>query len=144
MNNLRNRSQSDRFPLIVDSVIFSPGRRSIVVKRRKEKRIHLIYYLLVFNKETEKLAGHVVDITTTGIKLMSREYFEPNNEFKFRIALPKEMDSSSKEVNFNAKSIWCKEKLYSDFYTTGFKIQDIPSKDKETIRWLINEFGYRN
>ena len=34
--------------------------------RRSEKRRHLIYYLQVFNSETDQFLGNLVDITPEG------------------------------------------------------------------------------
>jgi PilZ domain len=109
--------------------------------KRKVKRIHLVYYLLVFDKKTDQLMGHVVDITTGGMKLMSKEPFKPGSVYQFRMALPDEI-GSSKEIVFEAKSVWSKTNLFSDFYGTGFTFEKIADEDVAVIRELIDKFGY--
>ncbi len=37
------------------------------------KRRHLIYYLRVWNNKEDKVLGHVVDITTEGLMLISEQ-----------------------------------------------------------------------
>jgi len=109
--------------------------------KRAVKRIHLVYYLLVFDAKAEKLLGHVVDITTDGMKLMSKDPITPGTVFQFRMALPDEI-GSSKEINFEAKSVWSKSNLYSDFFGTGFTFEKISDEDVAIIRKLIDKFGY--
>jgi hypothetical protein len=109
--------------------------------KRKVQRIHLVYYLLVFDRTTDRLVGHVVDITPSGLKLMSRELLKPGVVHQFRMALPDEV-GSSKEILFEAKAVWSKNNLYSDFYGTGFTFEKISDNDVAVIRDLIDRFGY--
>jgi PilZ domain len=109
--------------------------------KRKIKRIHLVYYLLIFDGKTDLLVGHVVDITTGGIKLMSKEPIKPGATHHLRMALPDGI-GSSKEIRFDAKSVWSKNHLYSDFYGTGFTFEKISDEDIAVIRHLIDKFGY--
>lgn len=113
-----------------------------MAKRRKNKRVHLIYYLLVFDNDSDQLVGHIVDITTDGIKLMSRIPLIPDKIYNFKMILPEGIDETSREISFKAKSRWCKDKMYSDFYGIGFKFEDISEEDITTIKHLIDQFGY--
>lgn len=113
-------------------------------EKRDSKRIHLIYYLLIFNDETNQLVGHVVDIAPEGIKLMTREPVQANTDYRFRMLLPSEMERKSKQITFNATCVWSKEKLYSDFYGSGFRFKDISPEDIEIIKDLISQFGYQD
>jgi hypothetical protein len=45
-------------------------------EKRKLKRRHLIYYLRVFEKNTDTLLGYLVDITPEGIMIMSESPVE--------------------------------------------------------------------
>jgi hypothetical protein len=119
----------------------TPSRRPAMFAKRSVKRIHLVYYLLVFDAKTEQLVGHVVDITTGGMKLMSKDPIKPETIFQFRMALPDDI-GSSKEINFEAKSVWSKSNLYSDFFGTGFTFEKIADGDVAIIRNLIEKFGY--
>jgi hypothetical protein len=110
-------------------------------QKRREKRIHLIYYLLVFDRKTDILVGHVVDITTEGMKLMSKAPLKPDTMYHFRMLLPDEM-GGTKQISFDAKSMWCKDNLYSDFYGTGFRFEKISGTDIAIIGNLIDKFGH--
>jgi hypothetical protein len=111
--------------------------------KREFQRIHLIYYLLVFNRDTDQLVGHVVDIGVNGIKLMTKEPVKEGIIFRFRMLLPSQMEDKSREICFNAKCVWSKEKLYSDFYGSGYQFQDISTEDIDILKDLIEQFGYQ-
>lgn len=111
-------------------------------KKRRVKRVHLIYYLLVFEKDTDRLLGHVVDVSTEGMKLMSKEPIEEGTEFDVRMVLPDELGESSRQLAFRARCAWCNQNVYSDFYGAGFHIENIDAADVRLIRRLVDEFGY--
>ncbi len=111
-------------------------------KRRKFKRVHLIYYLLVFDNNTYQLIGHVVDVTTSGIKLMSRVPIEEGNTYQLKMVLPEGVQDMSKEIIFTSKCVWCKNNMYSDFYGNGLRFEDVSEKDIDTLKRLIDQFGY--
>lgn len=111
-------------------------------KKRRVKRVHLIYYLLVFENTTDRLLGHLVDMSTEGMRLVCAEPVEEGGELGVRMILPAEGGESSRVLVFRARCMWCKRSAYSDFYGAGFHIEDVDAADVETIRRLLNEFGY--
>lgn len=108
--------------------------------RRKLKRRHLIYYLRVFERGTGRLLGHLVDISTEGLMLLSEEPIETDQVFYFRMNLPTEIRSSA-HVTFNARSIWCKPDNSPDFYATGFNFEEVTTEDIRVIEKLIETYG---
>jgi hypothetical protein len=89
--------------------------------RRKLKRRHLIYYLRVFEQGTNKLVGHLVDLTQEGIMLISENPIEVNKVYHLRMILPSRM-GGNEEWLFDAESRWCNKDINPDFYDTGFKL----------------------
>ena len=110
---------------------------------RKFKRRHLIYYLRVYDRKTGVLIGHLADITTDGIMLVSEVPIKTEEDFDFKMTLPAEIEGS-RDIAFDASSIWCKKDVNPDFYATGFKISDIDNRDIELIEILIDSFGFRD
>jgi hypothetical protein len=55
---------------------------------RSLKRRHLIYYLRVFDRSSGKLVGHLVDVTTQGMMLISEAPLPDEAEFELRMDLP--------------------------------------------------------
>ena len=53
------------------------------IKQRRQQRWQLIYYLSVRDAESQELIGHVVDISTDGIMLISEKCIAPDCEYHF-------------------------------------------------------------
>jgi len=111
--------------------------------RRAIRRRHLIYYLRVWDSDTKKLLGHVVDITTEGLMLISDEPIELNKLFNLEIQWQGE-DDKVKHICFEAESRWeCKD-VNASFYDTGFKILDQAAEVLTPIRDVIGEYGFND
>ena len=111
--------------------------------RRALKRRHLIYYLEVHDTDSDKFLGHLVDITTQGIKLVSKKPIETEKIFTLRMNLP---DGYFDEqiLTFKAKSLWSGNDVNPEFYDTGFMVPDLDPKVKETITDLVNQLGFND
>lgn len=112
-------------------------------ERRKLKRRHLIYYLRVFEQGTNKLMGHLVDLTQEGIMLISEDPIEVNKVYHLRMILPSRM-GGKEEWLFDAESRWCKKDVNPDFYDTGFQLLNLKQEGLEIISNLIQGFGFRD
>ncbi len=110
---------------------------------RTLKRRHLIYYLEVHDAQSDHLLGHLVDLTTKGIKLVSREQIEIDIEFSVKMMLPEEY-SQGKYVCFSAKSIWSGKDVNPDFYATGFFSPDLTDEVKDIFMQLIDKAGFND
>lgn len=94
-------------------------------------------FLGVYDRASEELVGRLVDMTTDGVKLLSGQPLEANAEFQFKMDLPVEM-KGSKDITFDAVSIWSKQDNVSHEYYTGFQILGLSSKEKQKIEQLID------
>lgn len=112
-------------------------------EKRKLERRHLIYYLRVFDRETDKVLGHLINISPKGIMIMSEEPLEINRLFKLRMDLPVEIFEKT-EIEFNAKSRWTKKDVNPEFYDTGFSIANISSEEEKLLEKLIDDYGFRS
>lgn len=110
--------------------------------KRALKRHHLIFYLEVYDEANGDLLGHVVDITTKGVKLVSRNPIVIGKSYKMKMALP-EGYFREKELAFEAKSRWSTNDINPDFYDTGFEFSDdIDIRAADVIFTLIEELGF--
>ncbi|MFC1602178.1 PilZ domain-containing protein [Pseudomonadota bacterium] len=112
------------------------GRRSI-------RRRHLIYYLRVWDFKTKKLLGHIVDITTEGLMLISDKPIELNKEFNLEMQWYDD-SGETKKICFKAESRWEHQDVNASFYDTGFIILDHEEEVFAPICEIINEFGFNN
>lgn len=108
---------------------------------RNLKRRHLIYYLRVFNRATGEVLGHLVDMTTQGIKLISEKPVQPDTVYQLRIELPEEL-TEQRKVSFDAESVKCVRDINPDFFSTGFKIVNIDQNNTQILQFLISTFGF--
>ncbi|OGR06007.1 MAG: hypothetical protein A2511_04245 [Deltaproteobacteria bacterium RIFOXYD12_FULL_50_9] len=115
------------------------GEENRVLKRR-----HLIFYLEVYDDQSGELVGHVVDVTTKGIKLVSKNPIPDGKLFRLRMALP-EGYFAERELRFAAQSLWSDNDINPDFYDTGFALQDaMDPKTAEVLATLINQLGFND
>lgn len=112
-------------------------------ERRKLKRRHIIYYLLVFDQDTQSMLGHLVDITPHGMMVISEQPQEVGRLYNLRLLLPYQI-AGKREVIFQAHSKWCQKDLNPDFYDTGFQLLNVSDEDIRTIDWLIEQAGFRD
>jgi hypothetical protein len=112
-------------------------------EKRKLKRRHLIYYLRVFDRNTDDLIGHLVDITPEGAMLISDRPIETNTVFQFRMALPREI-IRREHLYFDAESLWCQKDVNPSFYNTGFRFVKVSRDHLVIIDQLLDDFGFRD
>lgn len=58
------------------------------METRRKKRRHLIHYLEVHEQKTDRLLGHVADITTEGLLLVCEQPLEGEQHFDIEVELP--------------------------------------------------------
>ncbi len=114
------------------------------VEKRSEKRQivrrHLVFYLRVFDGMSNRVVGHLMDISQNGLMILSDEPVAVNEDYRLRMHLPWEM-AGSEEIIFGATSRWCRADENPEFFLSGFQIQDIDQDAERLIRHLIEEFG---
>ena len=110
---------------------------------RTLKRRHLIYYLEVFNENNDELLGHVVDITTKGIKLIGKRPIKSKQEFSLHMKLPEEYFAGGL-LKFDAVSLWSNKDVNPDFMVTGFQTLNLDKEAAKTIKKLINLLGFND
>jgi hypothetical protein len=109
--------------------------------KRQLKRVHLIYYLRIFDSNSGENIGHLVDITTRGIMMISEHPVSPGKDFSFKMQLPGVI-TGREEIEFTAQSLWCKKDINPDFYVSGCEITNISPQETKTITALINAYGF--
>jgi len=111
--------------------------------RRAIRRRHLIYYLRVWDRDTKALLGHIVDITTEGLMLVSEKPIELNKRFNLEMCWQSD-DGEAKYICFEAESRWEDRDVNASFYDTGFKIMDQAAEILTPIRDVIDEYGFND
>ena len=112
-------------------------------EKRKLNRRHLIYYLRVFDRNTNILIGHLVDITAEGIMLISEDPIDTYTIFQLKMDLPQRMENKE-QLHFDAKSLWHKKDVNPNFYNTGFQFLKVSRDHFVVIEQLLDDFGFRD
>lgn len=109
-------------------------------ERRKYSRIHLIHYLTIFDFETNKLIGNLVDITPEGIMMISENPIAPGEVRHFRMNLPDDFLEETRSIEFDALSVWQNVDINPDLFAIGFNLSNIAPEDVKRIKNLIDEY----
>lgn len=110
---------------------------------RSLKRRHLVYYLEVYDDDANELLGHLVDVTITGLKLVSKQRIPTNRNYHLRMMLP-EGYFSQKDLYFEAKSMWSSNDINPDFYDTGFAAPKLDQNTQEIISGLVSQISFND
>lgn len=114
-------------------------------ERRRLKRRTLIYYLRVTDDASGQDLGHLVDITTEGILVMSPTPIEVGKTFRLRMQLPDSDGAAGKEpVQFEARSLRNSRDVNHDFIDTAFQVTSLSPHHRSHIESLIDDYGFRD
>jgi hypothetical protein len=113
----------------------------MVRDRRQVERKYLVFYLRVFDGPGTKVMGHLVNISSNGIMLLSDFPIPVSKDYRLRMRLPHELVDNA-EILFDATSRWCRNDKNPEFYITGFQLHGITPTLKNVILCLIDEFSY--
>ncbi len=86
---------------------------------RKNQRKELFYSFEVLD-ENDQHFGYIGDLTLTGLKIICKNSFKPNEHHQLKIKLPGQI-SDKQELVVEAKCMWCKKT--DDAYQIGFKTE---------------------
>lgn len=114
-----------------------------IVIQRSQKRWNLVHYLRVFRAENHEMLGHLVDITTEGMMLISEQPIPLQSSFNLRMEIPTDNDVAQM-VAFTAESLWTKKDVNPNFHDTGFRLLNPSQRALNAINRLIEELKFDN
>ena len=111
--------------------------------KRKTKRRFLQYYMRVYDVESNRQIGNLVDITPRGIMVVSDKKLLKDQIMQIRLELSEEV-SKKPYMEFKAISRWSEQDVIPNMYNTGFEILNLSPEDSDIIDQIISEFGFRD
>lgn len=117
-----------------------PVKNPPTTENRTVERRHLVFYLRVFDKDSGKILGHLTDISTAGLMLVSEREIKKDEAFTTRLILPKEV-SGRTELQLKIRCIWCRQDPIPEFHIAGFQFAEIDLEQKKLIDALTTEFS---
>jgi hypothetical protein len=109
--------------------------------RRTIKRRHLIYYLRVWRLDGNIPLGHVVDINTEGMMLISEKPVKTGEEMHLELRLP-DNEGELKPMSFKVICRWSDKDINSAFYDSGFEFIEKSPEAVAMLQTLIEEYGF--
>ncbi len=107
---------------------------------RKLTRWRLIYHLRVFDRDNDKLLGHIADVSDSGVMVVNEEPIELGKDFNLWMEIPRE-DGGREKMLVQARSIWSARDANPKFHKTGFYLIDTTEEMIAAIRMMVEEFG---
>jgi hypothetical protein len=113
-----------------------------MVERRRLHRRHILFYSRVFDRKTGMFLGYLGNMNESGMMIISEDPLEVEQVFMLRIDLPED-NYALPVLNFEAKSVWCREDIDPNFYNTGFQFVNISEVEKQVISQITDDYGFR-
>ena len=110
-----------------------------MVEKRKHKRIDIIYYLSVFDRNTDDLIGYIQDITSEGLRLITEKQLKKDAMYQLTIELSSILHEN-KKIDIDATCIRCVPGDSESFYECGFKFEKIKPEYIDEITLMIQTF----
>ncbi len=102
-------------------------------------RKHLIYFVKVSSSDGEAFTGRLVNISSKGLKMISKEKLFCGDTYSLEITLP-EKTNESKHIACMAKTVWCSDSTGCDHFSAGFEIVEIDDSNKSLLNEIMKEF----
>ena len=112
-------------------------------EKRKIKRRYMLYYMRVYDTESQQQIGNLVDLTPKGAMLVSENPLTVDKIFHLRLELSEDV-ADKPFLEFSAKSLWCKPDVEPHFFNTGFKILSLASEDNQIVQRIVEVYGFRD
>jgi hypothetical protein len=106
-------------------------------ERRGIKRKQTRHHTSVRAMPDGQVVGRLVDITTTGLMLLSPRPIPPGCEMKLRIPL-RVMVHDMNEIEISAVTVWCRPDANPRFHRIGFEIPDIGGIEAYAIETVLS------
>ena len=119
----------------------SPQAETMADERRAMRRRHLIFYLRVWDVNSGEMLGHIVDLNTEGLMLISEKPIETGKTFELEMRW-KNSEGESEQIRFDAQSRWSNNDVNDDFYDTGFQLIAPSETVLAPIQSVISQYGF--
>jgi hypothetical protein len=110
-------------------------------ERRTTPRKKFDYYMRVVDDDTQKMLGHMVQVSAIGLQLETTTQLPLQKDFYLRLELTAEL-ADRPYIVFLAQSKWCKiDDIHPNLYHVGFAIVEIMPDDQQIILSIIDKYG---
>lgn len=108
------------------------------IDERNQQRWLLVNNLRVLNAEDDQLLGHIVNVTTEGIMIISEQALPIETDFHIKMEIPAETENTT-AVDLKARSIWTKPDSDPFFHCTGMQLVHCSEESMQVISKMIKQ-----
>ncbi|MFQ6008767.1 MAG: PilZ domain-containing protein [Candidatus Zixiibacteriota bacterium] len=108
-------------------------------ERRKHIRKATSDYFLIYDRDTDKLVGRVLNLSPAGTMVISDSPVAVSKVIKCKMVMPRKI-STRHYISFDAECRWCLENKRWKWYEIGCQLSNISEEDQSIIRQLIGEW----
>lgn len=88
---------------------------------RSEERKNTVYNSKLVHAQSGDLVGYVIDLSDSGIRLMSPEPQEVGSELELRLELPEQINGQD-SIELTAAVRWCETDIPPDYQAIGLEV----------------------
>jgi hypothetical protein len=108
--------------------------------RRKSVRYEFEEPLKVYEQQSYRQIGQLADLSTHGIRLITRDPVSKDDLLQCRVLLPRKVFRQEYLV-FDAKCMWCRRGTNSVQFESGYEIVNISDQDVTIILHLLIHYA---
>ena len=107
---------------------------------RDLKRRHLLFDLKVFDRDSHTLVGHMVDVTTRGMMVVSETALSVDREYRLQLGLPPGLRGGDR-WDMTARSVWTGRDANPALHGAGLKFVGFTRRDEQLLQDLIDTYA---
>ena len=106
---------------------------------------HFLETVSLANRESDReiTFSQSVDITPEGLMLISEQPAAVGDAYTLEVRLP-DTEGALQPMRFKAVCRWSDNDINADFYDSGFEFLDRRPEDIDTIRELVESYGFHD
>jgi hypothetical protein len=106
----------------------------------KHKKNLLTRFFGVIDRIDDHPVGNMIDVSSGGMMIISREPLNDGTVLKLQIRLPEKVNGKDR-ISVDARSVWCRQDINRDFYYIGFEFLTISPNHSGIIEELIRMYS---
>ncbi len=109
-------------------------------ERRTTPRQKFSLYMRVLDDDTQEQLGHMVEVSSDGLKLETSVDLPINKDYYLRVELTPEL-ADRPFIVFIARTRWSKVGILPNLFQCGFQIIEMMPDDKEIFLDIVKKFA---
>lgn len=110
-------------------------------ERRTVPRKKISVYMRIKDDDTQEILGHMVEVSSTGMRLETVSPQEINRDYYLRLELTPDLGDVPYIV-FIARARWCRmDDIQPNLYQVGFQLVEIVPEDKPVFARIVAKYG---